>query len=200
MMTVPDVASADELGIVRTLSGVRTDNTRADASAVSWSAIVAGAAVSAALSLILLMLGIGLGLSSVSPWAHNGIGAATFGVSTILWVTFTQLIASGMGGYLAGRLRTKWVAVHTDEVYFRDTAHGFLAWAVASLATAALLTSVIGSIVSSGIQAGVEMANYESAGGPTAYFMDSLFRKDMNAGTTASSPASKGAKMDLSLI
>ena len=198
-MTLPDVASADEFGIARTLSGVRTDNTQADASAVSWSAIVAGAAVSAALSLILLMLGIGLGLSSVSPWAHNGIGAATFGVSTILWVTFTQLIASGMGGYLAGRLRTKWVAVHTDEVYFRDTAHGFLAWAVASLATAALLTSVIGSIVSSGIQAGVEMANYESAGGPTAYFMDSLFRKDMNAGTTTSSPASKGAKMDVAV-
>lgn len=111
-------------------------------------AIVAGAAAAAALSLILLMLGIGLGLSSMSPWAHGGVSATTFGVSAILWVTLTQLVASGMGGYLAGRLRTKWVAVHTDEVYFRDTAHGFLAWAVASLATAALLTSVIGSIVS----------------------------------------------------
>src|ERR1017187_9314355 len=82
----------------------------------------------------------------------------TFGVSAILWVTLTQLLASGMGGYLAGRLRTKWVSVHTDEVYFRDTAHGFLAWAVASLATAALLTSVIGSIVSGGIQAGASVA------------------------------------------
>src|SRR5664279_5772879 len=199
-MALPYATTADDLAPVRTQSGVYPENIRTDASAVSWGAIVAGGAAMAALSLILLMLGTGLGLSSVSPWAHNGIGAATFGVSTILWVTFTQLIASGMGGYLAGRLRTKWVAVHTDEVYFRDTAHGFLAWAVASLATAALLTSVIGSIVSSGIQAGVEMANYESAGGPTAYFMDSLFRKDMNAGTTASSPASKGAKMDLSLI
>ena len=108
----------------------------------------------AALALILLMLGTGLGLSSVSPWAYSGVSATTFGVSTILWLTFTQLVASGMGGYLAGRLRTKWVAVHTDEVYFRDTAHGFLAWAVAALATAALLTSVIGSIVSGGIQAG----------------------------------------------
>ena len=68
-------------------------------------------------------------------------------MSTIVWLTFTQLTASAMGGYLAGRLRTKWIEVHTDEVYFRDTAHGFLAWAVASLVTAGLLTSVIGSIL-----------------------------------------------------
>ena len=130
---------------------------QASVSAVSWGAILAGAAAAAALSLILLMLGIGLGLSSVSPWAQVGASALMFGVSTILWITFTQLVASAMGGYLAGRLRTKWTGAHADEVYFRDTAHGFLAWAIASLATAALLTSVIGSIVGSGIQAGASV-------------------------------------------
>jgi hypothetical protein len=165
---------------------------------------VAGAATAAALALILLMLGTGLGLSSVSPWAYNGVSATTFGVSTILWLTFTQLVASGMGGYLAGRLRTKWVAVHTDEVYFRDTAHGFLAWAVASLMTAALLTSVIGSIVSGGIQAGgiataavggSEMAKSKSDGGPMGYYVDSLFRKDINLAVTESLPASNGIKL-----
>ena len=192
-MALPYLASADQLGPARAQPDVHLDNTRGDASAVSWSAIVAGAAAAAALSLILLMLGIGLGLSSVSPWAQNGIGAATFGVSTILWVTLTQVLASGMGGYLAGRLRTKWVAVHTDEVYFRDTAHGFLAWAVASLATAALLTSVIGSIVSSGIQAGSEMVKSDSSNGPMGYFVDSLFREDMNSATAASHPAAIGA-------
>ena len=123
------------------------------ASAVSWGAIVAGAAAGASLSLILLILGLGLGLSSVSPWSREGISASSFGVSTIVWLMFTQLLASAMGGYLAGRLRTKWMDTQTDEIYFRDTAHGFLAWAVASLATAALLTSVIGSILSSGLQA-----------------------------------------------
>ncbi len=164
------------------------------ASAVSWGAIVAGAAAAAALALILLMLGTGLGLSSVSPWAYSGVSATTFGVSTILWLTFTQLVASGMGGYLAGRLRTKWVAVHTDEVYFRDTAHGFLAWAVAALATAALLTSVIGSIVSGGIQVGnvaatavgSEMAKSNSDSGPMGYYVDSLFRKNIDAAAIAS--------------
>ena len=197
-MALPYATTADDLAPLRALSGVYPENIRTDASVVSWGVIVAGGAATAALSLILLMLGTGLGLSSVSPWAHNGVSAATFGVSTILWVTLTQLVASAMGGYLAGRLRTKWVAVHTDEVYFRDTAHGFLAWAVASLATAALLTSVIGAIVSGGIQAGASvagpgMAKSDSNSGPMGYFIDSLFRKDMNAAVAASAAAASGA-------
>lgn len=116
-------------------------------SAVSWGAIFAGATAKAALSLILLLLGTGLGLSSVSPWSQNGISATAFGLSAILWISFTQIIASGMGGYLTGRLRVKWVNTEDDEVYFRDTAHGFLSWAVASLTTAALLTTVVSSIL-----------------------------------------------------
>ena len=212
-MAVSNVAVGEDLERRRPQPGVYSNNERAHASAVSWGAIVAGAAAAAALSLILLMLGTGLGLSSVSPWTHDGVSATTFGVSTILWVTFTQLVASGMGGYLAGRLRTKWVAVHTDEVYFRDTAHGFLAWAVASLATAALLTSMIGSIVSGGLQAGAsaaggvataatavgaasagsEVAKSDSDGGPMGYFVDSLFRKDANASAAGSAAAEGGA-------
>jgi hypothetical protein len=184
--------------LLRTFDGA--ERASSSTSAVSWGAILAGAAAAAALSLILLILGTGFGLASVSPWAHNSVGAETFGVATILWVTLTQLAAAGLGGYLAGRLRTKWVAVHSDEVYFRDTAHGFLAWAVASVATAALLSSVIGSIVNSGVQAGATTAGgavsaaaaaatgtAASASGDTSkagdmgsmgYFVDSLFRRD----------------------
>jgi hypothetical protein len=203
-MPFPNIPADDELGSKRSLPGIYPESMQIQASAVSWGAIGAGATATAALALILLMLGTGLGLSSVSPWAYNGVSATTFGVSTILWLTFTQLVASGMGGYLAGRLRTKWVAVHTDEVYFRDTAHGFLAWAVASLMTAALLTSVIGSIVSGGIQAGgiaaaaaggSEMAKSNSDGGPMGYFVDSLFRKDINLAVTESLPARNGSML-----
>ncbi len=140
----------------------------ASSSAVSWSAIFAGAAVASALSLILLILGTGLGLSSVSPWASAGIGAAAFGVSTILWISFTQIIASGMGGYLAGRLRTKYVSVHNDEVYFRDTAHGFLTWAVASLVTASVLASAVGGIVGMGASAAGSMTSGVASGIATA--------------------------------
>jgi hypothetical protein len=172
------------------------------ASAVSWGAIAAGAAAAASLSLILLILGVGLGLSTVSPWAREGMSATTFGVSTILWLTFTQLMAAAMGGYLAGRLRTKWIQVHNDEVYFRDTAHGFLAWAMATLATAALLTSVIGSLLGGGVQAGASMVGgvastvgaagltQGSDSGPMAYFVDSLFRRD--AAGTATTAAANG--------
>ena len=142
-----------------TVHAVSTALDASHRSAVSWSAIFAGAAGAAALSLILLILGAGLGLSSVSPFSGQGVGAAAFGISTIVWLTLTQLIASGLGGYLAGRLRTRWLAAQPDEVYFRDTAHGFLAWAIASLATAALLTSVIGSITGAGLQARVARAS-----------------------------------------
>lgn len=101
--------------------------TDANASGVSWAAIVAGAVAAAALSFILIILGFGLGLSAVSPWSNNGASATTIGVSTIIWIAFTQIVASGLGGYLAGRLRVKWSNLHGDEVYFRDTAHGFFA-------------------------------------------------------------------------
>ena len=188
------VEPSDRYGYVGT---ARDDTTVVAArSAVSWGAIFGGAAAAGALSLILLLLGTGLGLSSVSPWATEGIDASTFGISSILWITFMQLAASGMGGYLAGRLRTRWAGAQPDEVYFRDTAHGFLAWAVATLATAALLTSVIGAIIGGGIQAGAAAAGNAAsatvaatavgsdageagdAEGPMTYFVDSLFRAD----------------------
>ncbi|WP_292927604.1 hypothetical protein [Nitrosomonas sp.] len=209
-MTTSNTATSDVLKQEKT--GITTVPIQTQASAVSWGAIVAGAAAIAALSLILLILGTGLGLSSVSPWSHNGVSAMTFGVSTILWLTFTQLFASGIGGYLSGRLRTKWIAVHSDEVYFRDTAHGFLAWAVATLATAVILTTVIGSIISGGIQAGATVArgvattaaaatvsvastagsgivNSNSESSSMDYFIDSLFRKDVSTDSSAVIPA-----------
>ena len=182
-------------------------------SAVSWGAIFGGAAAAGALSLILLLLGTGLGLSSVSPWATEGIDASTFGVSSIIWITFMQLAASGMGGYLAGRLRTRWAGAQPDEVYFRDTAHGFLAWAVATLATAALLTSVIGAILGGGIQAGAAVAGNAAsaavgataagsegaepgeANGPMTYFVDSLFRADDDVGRDRASPEQTAASL-----
>lgn len=167
-------------------------------SGVSWSAIFAGASAAAALSLILLILGVGLGFSAISPWSNSGVSATTIGISTILWLVFTQIAASGLGGYLSGRLRIKWPTVHTDEVYFRDTAHGFLAWAIALLVTAALLGSVIGNVVSSGVSAGATLVSTHAVGttgvtgtaanhitsnstandGALGYMVDSLFRSD----------------------
>ena len=108
----------------------------ASSSAVSWAAVIGGAFVAASLSLILLSLGTGLGFSSISPWTRNGASAAAIGAGAIVWLIVTQIAASAFGGYLAGRLRTKWTNTHTNEVYFRDTAHGLLVWAVGMVITA----------------------------------------------------------------
>jgi hypothetical protein len=121
----------------------------ANSSGVSWSAVLAGGFVTAALSLILLALGTGLGFASVSVWSGVGASASTIGTAAILWFILIQILSASMGGYLAGRLRTKWAGIHTDEVYFRDTAHGFLAWAVALVVTAAFLTSAATSLMGS---------------------------------------------------
>ena len=137
------------------------------------------------------------------------------GISTILWITLTQLAAAGVGGYLAGRLRTKWASAQADEVYFRDTAHGFLTWSVATIVTAAMLSSAIGSIVGAGLQAGSAVAAgagtaltgaaTAAAGGASmgrtagmsdagsGYFIDSLFRKDA-AQAAAAAPAAAGTE------
>ena len=98
-------------------------------SAVSCAAILAGSGVAAAVSLLLVALGAGLGFASLSPWSAEGPSATTFTVMTAIWLILVQWIASGMGGYLTGRLRTKWAGTHTHEVFFRDTAHGFITWA-----------------------------------------------------------------------
>jgi hypothetical protein len=163
-------------------------------SGVTWGAIFAGAAAAAALSLVLLILGSGLGLAAVSPWSYNS--AAAIGVSTILWISFTQLAASAVGGYMAGRLRTKWASIHTDEVYFRDTAHGLLAWAVATLLTAMLASGAMRAALSGAIDAGAGVAKVTALAGagaaagaakdatdgaalnPVDYFSDMLLRTD----------------------
>lgn len=171
-------------------------------SGVSWGAVLAGAAAAAALSLILIILGVGFGMSSISVWSDQGISAGALGFTAIAWLAFTQIIAYGMGGYLAGRLRVKWVSIHDDEVYFRDTAHGFLTWALASLLCATLLTSVIGKIAGGAVNVGaalaggaasatiagaasnmdmgnLDSANKSSVNNPLQYRVATLFRKDI---------------------
>jgi len=157
-----------------------------DRSGVAWPAIFAGAAAAAALSLILIVLGFGLGFSAVSPWPGDGGSFKQMSISTFIWLAITQILASGAGGYLAGRLRVKWASLHGDEVYFRDTAHGFLAWAIATLVTATLVIGSVSSLVGGGLQAGATVAagaaaSTTSASSSTddhdaAYFIDTLFR------------------------
>ncbi len=139
-------------------------------SGVSWGAVIGGAFVMAALYLILLALGAGFGLSVVSPWPGSSVSASTVGTVGLIWIIVTEVISSSMGGYLTGRLRTGWHPLHTDEVHFRDTANGFLAWAVALVVTVA----VLGSAATSMAGAARENSNGDTTG--SAYFVDRLLR------------------------
>ena len=164
-------------------------------SGVAWPAILGGAFAAIALSVVLLALGSGFGLTAVSPWPGAGASATTFSIMTGLWLIITQWLASGLGGYITGRLRVKWVGLHTHEVFFRDTANGFLTWAVASVVGAVFLASAASALVggtatnavsgiASGMAAGASQGVTQAAGRagapaePAGYFVDSLFRTD----------------------
>jgi hypothetical protein len=147
-------------------------------SAVSWAAVAAGAFVTAALGLILLALGAGAGLSSLSPWSTSGLTTASVGKVALLWIAGIEVVASSVGGYMAGRLRTKWVDVHSHEVYFRDTAHGFLSWSVALVLTAAFLTSAATAMVGGETRSTASARSEQSADGVERYYVDQLYRAD----------------------
>lgn len=158
------------------------NHTEAAASGVSWPAVFAGAFAAAALSLILLALGAGAGLSSLSPFSGAGVSTTAIGFGALIYLCITEIISSGVGGYLAGRLRTKWVDLHTDEVYFRDTAHGFLAWCVALVMSAAFLGAAAAGMVGASASSMNARAASNAGAADTAaleanrYYIDSLFR------------------------
>ena len=162
------------------------DSGEPSVSGVSWPAVAAGAVVMCALTLVLLAFGTGLGLSMVSPWAGSGVSATTFKIGTGLYLIVIAMLASSIGGYIAGRLRSRWIGVHSDEVYFRDTAHGFIAWAFASVLGAVLLaspaSSLIGGTASGATQAATSAA---SRAGPMDGYVDTLMRSDSPAAQNA---------------
>ena len=170
---------------------LRAASTIVDAqSAVSWGAIAAGAVGAAALTLLLIAFGAGLGLSAVSPWSDSGVSASTFKTGTGIYLVCVAVMSSAVGGYLAARLRTKWIGVHTHEVFFRDTAHGFIAWAFATLLSASALSSVTGYLAN-GTVAGVAAQATRSVN-PADIYVDKLFRPDA-AAQPAAAPASSPA-------
>ncbi|HWM65980.1 MAG TPA: hypothetical protein VNO35_05300 [Steroidobacteraceae bacterium] len=182
-------------------------------SAVTWPAIFGGAFVAAATTVVLVALGSGFGLASVSPWRDSGASASTITWMTAAWLIVVQWLAAGLGGYLAGRLRTKWANTHTHEVFFRDTAHGFITWAVATILVAGFLASALTSAISGGVHAAATVAS-GAAQGATAqaatqgvasspagsalatYDMDLLFRSSQaSSGATTADARAEAARI-----
>jgi hypothetical protein len=171
------------------LPGAYNGTAESSKSAVSWAAILAGAVVAASVSLILVAIGSGLDLLSVSPWSGSGVSLTTFTALSAIWFIVIQWVASGVGGYLTGRLRTRWVDTHTHEVFFRDTAHGFVTWALASILAALLFASAAASFTSGATHAAAMAAGPGSRGATMggSYDLDVLFR---SAGSDANGPSS----------
>jgi hypothetical protein len=163
-------------------------------SGVSWTSIAAGAVVSAAVSLPLFALGAGLGLSSVSPWADSGASASTMKNAAGVYLVIVAVMSSAIGGYLAARLRAKWTDIHPNEVFFRDTAHGLVAWALATVLSASTLGAATTHIVA-GAASGVAPAATQVASSvdPAELVADRLFRRDQptapNSATGNNEPA-----------
>ena len=158
---------------------------------VSWPAIAAGAIAAAAMTLVLLAFGAGMGFSAVSPWGNSGISASTFQISTALYLMVVALLASALGGYVAGRLRTRWVGVHTHEVFFRDTAHGFLAWALATVIGAGFLAAAASNIAggaSPGLAPAANVSATAGTGSPLDYYVDALLRPNPAASPNTTDP------------
>jgi hypothetical protein len=172
-------------------SGLRsTDVSSADTfSAVSWGSVAAGAVTAAAVSLALIALGVGLGLSSVSPWSDSGVSGTTFKTTTGVYLVLVAIMSSAIGGYLSARLRTKWTGLHTNEVFFRDTAHGLIAWAFATIIGASVLGAATTHLVS-GAAAGGSLGGQAAANSnPAQIYVDRLFRRE---GAPTGAPAAAG--------
>jgi len=152
--------------------------------AVSWGAILAGAVAAIAFSILLLALGSGLGFAAISPWPNRGASAATFAISGAIWLIVTQWLSAALGGYLAGRLRHRWLATHQHEVFFRDTAHGLVTWSVATLAVVLLAGASLGSLGGGAARAGASAAGFGigSRGGMERGGMEAAPPPMMNAG------------------
>lgn len=161
-------------------------------STVSWGAILAGGFTAVAVSLIVVAFGVGAGLSVVSPWEGEGISATTASWSAGLFLVVVAMIAATFGGYITGRLRHSWEDVNVHERFFRDTAHGFVAWAFATVLTATVLagagTHLLAAASAGAIPAAGAGATQATSGSGDLY-VDRLLRAGPQTDGRTSSPA-----------
>ncbi|MCB8879883.1 hypothetical protein ACELLULO517_06530 [Acidisoma cellulosilytica] len=165
---------------------------------LSWGAVFGGAVVATAVTVMLTAAGSAFGLAWISPVSSDNPSPVTFTVVAAIWLIIVQWVASFFGGYLAGRLRPALPDIHRDEVTFRDTASGFVAWAVTALFILGLVASGIGSFAGSfakaaaAVTASVDAGSASIAaqpGAPTGYDLDKLFRPSRNSAQTSNPQA-----------
>ena len=169
---------------------------------MQWGPVFAGGLMAAALSFVLLTFGSAIGFSVTSPWENSGLSAKTTGAIAVFWTIAQQIAAFLVGGYVAGRMRTRWTEARPDEVEFRDGLHGGLVWAVGVVFGAALILSTVGSAVRTGTEVVGKVASTAVANAdPLSYQVDVLLRPANQGGgagvaAPAAQPPATGATTD----
>jgi hypothetical protein len=159
------------------------------ASFVEWGAVFAGAVLAAALSFVLLTFGTAIGLSAASPWPNSGLSAGVIASLAVFWAIAQQIGSLMAGGYVAGRMRSRW-REPGHEAEFRDGLHGGLVWAVAVLLSAFLVFATAGLIARTGADvAGKAAASVASTGDPMDLVLDTMLRPT----SAAAAPPAAGA-------
>jgi hypothetical protein len=151
---------------------------------VDWGAVFAGAVLAAALSFVLLTFGTAIGLSATSPWPNSGLSAKVLASLAVFWAIAQQIGSLMAGGYVAGRMRARWLEPG-HEAEFRDGLHGGLVWAVAILIGAFLVLATAGLVARTGGKAAASMA---STSEPMDLVLDTMLRP-----TSAAAPPAAGA-------
>jgi hypothetical protein len=156
---------------------------------VEWGPIIAGALLAAALSFVLLTFGAAIGLSTTSAWPNSGMSAKWMASLAVFWTMVQQIGAFMAGGYIAGRMRTRWQESPQHEVEFRDGLHGGLVWAVGIVIGAALFLAAAGAVARTGteIAGKTAVSVASSTGNPMDTVLDTMLRP-------AAAPAPAGEK------
>lgn len=156
-------------------SGPLVSRTDAASRYLHWTPIVAGALAATALSLILVTFAaaLGLGVASTAPtWRDASIA---LWILSGIYLVFQAILSFGLGGYIAGRIRSDRVAGPADDVENRDGFHGLAVWSLA-VVMGAVLAALIAGAATSRSPSTVTASNSSVAEPLISYELDRLYR------------------------
>lgn len=148
-----------------------------DATAIHWGSAFAGALCASALALVLhgFAGAIGLAASSTAPtWRDASIG---LWVLSGVYLVLVALASYGLGGYVAGWLRS-WSTLDTDDRDTREGLHGLLMWAIATLLSSVLLAFAVAASARGAATATTSSTISPASENLIAYDLDRLLRSD----------------------
>jgi hypothetical protein len=158
----------------------------------SWGLAIVGGVVATAVTFFLLTLGAGFGLLFARPLPG---AVPVFLTGGAIYFFVAQAFGFAIGGHFTGRLIGALPESPAQEE-FRAEAHGFVAWAVAVLATVTLVAAAgttAGTAALYGMAAGKDVPP-----APAAYIVDELFSPNAAAGEGPRAEA--GRIVDMGLV